>query len=399
MNLLKTQMIQSVTTKILFFVSLLVCTAGIHLKIGNSHSIFIIEEWKTEDQNIPLLRSPVTDTTSTLTKEQKTQLTNRLISFETEKGNQIAVLIVGSTDEWTIEEYAVKVFEKTKLGRKGIDDGVLIVVAIQNHKTKIEVGYGLEGTIPDATAKKIIEEFMIPKFREGNYFQGIADGIDTIITKINEEKLPKTNKIPKFLEVINEYSIYIFPVLVSIIVITTVLISLGIFGTIGLAGILFFIGLISEFIILGIGILILLILFFLMTSYLRKKIRRKSFMMSASWGYVIIAVFISLGIVSAIGLIGFGILRGLISESTILGIGVLILLISFFSMTGHLRKKIRRKSFWDYILFGAITPSSDSSSSGRSSSSWGSDSLSSSGGSSWSGGGGHSGGGGASGSW
>lgn len=83
-----------------------------------------------------------------------------LISFETEKGNQIAVLIV---------------------------------IAIQDHKTKIEVGYGLEGTISDATAKRIIKEFMIPKFREGNYFQGISDGIDTIITKINEEELPKTN--------------------------------------------------------------------------------------------------------------------------------------------------------------------------------------------------------------
>ncbi len=116
MNLLKARMIQSVTIKILFSVCLLVCTAGIHLKIGNSHSTFIIEEWKAEDQIIPLLRSPVTDATFTLTKEQKVQLTNRLISFETKKGSQIAVLIVDSTGEWSIEEYAVKVFEKTKLG-------------------------------------------------------------------------------------------------------------------------------------------------------------------------------------------------------------------------------------------------------------------------------------------
>ncbi|EMN00636.1 PF04536 family protein [Leptospira noguchii str. 1993005606] len=146
MNLLKTQTIQSVTVKILFFVCLLVCTAGIHLKIGNPHSIFIIEQWKAEDPIIPLLRNPITDITSTLTKEQKTQLTNRLISFETKKGSQIAVLVVGSTGEWSIQEYAVKVFEKTKLGRKEIDDGVLIVVAIQDHKTRIEVGYGLYPT-------------------------------------------------------------------------------------------------------------------------------------------------------------------------------------------------------------------------------------------------------------
>ncbi|WP_032921218.1 TPM domain-containing protein [Leptospira santarosai] len=401
MNLLKTQMIRSVTIKILFFAYLLVCTVGIHLKIGNSHSIFIIEEWKAEDQIIPLLRAPITDATSTLTKEQKAQLTNRLISFETEKGSQIAVLVVGSTGEWTIQEYAVKAFEKTKLGRKGIDDGILIVVAIQDHQTKIEVGYGLEGTIPDVTAKRIIEEFMIPKFREGNYFQGISDGIDALISKIDGEELPETNKISKFFEVINEYSNYIPYMIIGafIIFITTfVLIKSGIFGMIVLIGVLVSIGLMSESIILLISVFFLSIFFFLMTSYLRKKIRRKSFMMSASWDYVIIAVFISLGIVSAIGLIGFGILRGLISESTILGIGVLILLISFFSMTGRLRKKIRRKSFWDYILFGA--PSSDSSSSERSSSSsWGSSGSSSSAGSSWSGGGGSSGGGGASGSW
>ncbi|WP_201038109.1 TPM domain-containing protein, partial [Leptospira noguchii] len=248
-------------------VCLLVCTAGIHLKIGNPHSIFIIEQWKAEDPIIPLLRNPITDITSTLTKEEKTQLTNRLISFETEKGSQIAVLIVGSTGEWSMQEYAVNVFEKTKLGRKEIDDGVLIVVAIQDHKTRIEVGYGLEGTIPDATAKRIVEEFMIPKFREGNYFQGISDGIDAVMTKINGEELSQTNKIPKFFEVINEYSIDYFPTFVSIIVIISILISIGIFGTIGMAGILIFIGYIWESIILGIGILILLILCFSMTVY------------------------------------------------------------------------------------------------------------------------------------
>ncbi|EQA72933.1 TPM domain-containing protein [Leptospira noguchii] len=397
MNLLKTQIIQSVTIKILFFVCLLVCTAGIHLKIGNPHSIFIIEQWKAEDPIIPLLRNPITDITSTLTKKEKTQLTNRLISFETEKGSQIAVLIVGSTGEWTIEEYAVNVFEKTKLGRKEIDDGVLIVVAIQDHKTRIEVGYGLEGIIPDATAKKIVEEFMIPKFREGNYFQGISDGIDATMAKINGEELSQTNKIPKFFEVINEYSIDIFPTFVSIIVIISILISIGIFGTIGMAGILIFIGYIWESIILGIGILILLILCFSMTVYLKKKMRRKSF-----WDYIIVSVYISLVIFGTIGLIGVLFFIGLISESIILGIGILILLILFFSMTGYLKEKIRRKSFWDYILFGATTSSSDSSRSGRSSSgSWGSSSSSSNsgGGSSWSGGGGSSGGGGASGSW
>ncbi|WP_061286957.1 TPM domain-containing protein [Leptospira interrogans] len=456
MNLLKARMIQLVTIKILFSVCLLVCTAGIHLKIGNSHSTFIIEEWKAEDQIIPPLRSPVTDATFTLTKEQKVQLTNRLISFETKKGSQIAVLIVDSTGEWSIEEYALKVFEKTKLGRKGIDDGILIVVAIQDHKTKIEVGYGLEGTIPDAIAKRIIEEFMIPHFKNGDYFQGVSDGIDTLILKIDGEELPETNKIPKFFEVINKYSMYIFPSLILVILIITIFITSGIFGTIVLIGGGFFLILMLESIILLVIIFFPLIFFFLMASHLRKKIRirRKSFITPTNWDYIIIAVFIILGIVSTIGLIGFGIFRGLISESTILGISILILLIFFFLMTGYLRKKIqrksfwdyiiiavfiilgivstiglvgfgifrglisesmilgipliliflimgylrdkiRRKSFWDYILFGTGTSSSGSSSR----SSWGSSGSNSSGGSSWSGGGGSSGGGGASGSW
>ncbi|EMO54430.1 hypothetical protein LEP1GSC172_0949 [Leptospira noguchii] len=215
------------------------------------------------------------------------------------------------------------------------------------------------------------------------------------MAKINGEELSQTNKIPKFFEVINEYSIDIFPTFVSIIVIISILISIGIFGTIGMAGILFFIGLISESIILGIGILILLTLCFSMTVYLKKKMRRKSF-----WDYIIVSVYISLVIFGTIGLIGVLFFIGLISESIILGIGILILLILFFLMTGYLKEKIRRKSFWDYILFGATTSSSDSSRSGRSSSgSWGSSSSSSSSGSSWSGGGGSSGGGGASGSW
>ncbi|EMO26474.1 hypothetical protein LEP1GSC170_1978 [Leptospira interrogans serovar Bataviae str. HAI135] len=127
-------------------------------------------------------------------------------------------------------------------------------------------------------------------------------------------------------------------------IIVSVYISLAIFGTIGLIGVLFFIGLIWESIILGIGILILLILCFSMTVYLKKKIRRKSF-----WDYIIVSVYISLAIFGTIGLIGVLFFIGLISESIILGIGILILLILFFLMTGYLREKIRRKSFWDYF--------------------------------------------------
>ncbi|EMY77768.1 PF04536 family protein [Leptospira weilii serovar Ranarum str. ICFT] len=179
--------------RIFFFLCLFAITAGWNIKTEDSSLILSEEVWKAEDPVIPPLRTQITDTTSTLTDKQKSGLTSTLVAFETKKGSQIAVLVVGSTGDWTIEEYAVRVFETWKLGRKGIDDGILLVVAIQDHKTKIEVGYGLEGALPDVVCKRIIEEFMIPRFREGDYFQGISDGLDKLIAKIDGEELPEAS--------------------------------------------------------------------------------------------------------------------------------------------------------------------------------------------------------------
>ncbi|TGK36392.1 hypothetical protein EHQ12_05190 [Leptospira gomenensis] len=151
------------------------------------------EEWIAEAPQIPLLQTQITDTTSTLTDKQKAVLTKTLVEFEKRKGSQIAVLLVGSTENWSIEEYAVKTFETWKLGRKGTDDGILIVVALRDHKTRIEVGYGLEGAVPDAIAKRIISDFMIPQFREGDYYTGISEAIDRLIEKIDGEDLPAAN--------------------------------------------------------------------------------------------------------------------------------------------------------------------------------------------------------------
>ncbi|TGL79110.1 TPM domain-containing protein [Leptospira yasudae] len=175
---------------ILFFIWLFTFSAGWTLKTGNSSILLLREEWKAEDPVIPPLRTQITDTTSTLTDKQKAILTSTLVAFEKRKGSQIAVLVVGSTLDWTVEEYAVKTFEAWKLGRKGIDDGILIVVAIGDHKTKIEVGYGLEGAVPDVIAKRIIEDYMIPRFRDGNYYEGISDAINALIAKIDGEELP-----------------------------------------------------------------------------------------------------------------------------------------------------------------------------------------------------------------
>ncbi|MBM9577081.1 TPM domain-containing protein [Leptospira sp. 201903070] len=174
-----------------FFISFLLLTAGWNVRTENSFWILQNEEWRAEDPEIPTLRTQITDMTSTLTDSQKSVLTGRLVQFEKRKGSQIAVLVIGSTKDWSIEEYAVKAFEKWKLGRKGVSDGALVVVAIQDHKTRIEVGYGLEGAIPDAIAKRIISDFMIPQFKNGNYYQGISDAIDQLIAVVNGEELPE----------------------------------------------------------------------------------------------------------------------------------------------------------------------------------------------------------------
>lgn len=175
---------------ILRFFFLFLIVSGWGLKTVNSSPILFREEWRSEDPKIPPLRTQITDTTSTLTDLQKSRLTSTLVAFERRKGSQIAVLVVGSTMDLTIEEYAVKVFETWKVGRPEARDGILVVIAIQDHKTKIETGYGLEGALPDVICKRIIEDFMIPHFRNGDYYQGITEGIARIIERIDGEELP-----------------------------------------------------------------------------------------------------------------------------------------------------------------------------------------------------------------
>jgi uncharacterized protein len=139
---------------------------------------------------VPPLRARVTDLTSTLSAEQRSALENRLAAFEAKKGSQIAVLLVPTTRPETIEQYAIRVAEEWKLGRKGVDDGVLLLVAMQDRAVRIEVGYGLEGALPDATAKRIIEEYIVPRFRQGDFAGGISAGVERIIQVIEGEPLP-----------------------------------------------------------------------------------------------------------------------------------------------------------------------------------------------------------------
>jgi uncharacterized protein len=142
-------------------------------------------------QAVPRLAARVTDQTATLTADQRKQLEIKLADFERQKGAQIAILIVPTVSPETVEQFAVRAFEAWKLGRKGVDDGVLLLVAKNDRRLCIEVGYGLEGALNDATAKRIISETITPRFKQGDYFSGVDAGVDAMIRVIGGEPLPE----------------------------------------------------------------------------------------------------------------------------------------------------------------------------------------------------------------
>jgi uncharacterized protein len=142
------------------------------------------------DVAVPLLTGRVVDQTGTLSGGDIAALTQKLKDLETRKGSQVAVLIVPTTEPETIEQFSIRVAEAWKIGRRKIDDGALLVVAKNDRHLRIEVGYGLEGALPDVTAKRIIDEVITPKFRAGDFAGGVAAGIDRIIGVINGEPLP-----------------------------------------------------------------------------------------------------------------------------------------------------------------------------------------------------------------
>jgi uncharacterized protein len=140
---------------------------------------------------LPPLSARVTDLTGTLDAGQRAALEARLESFERAKGSQIAVLLVPTTQPEAIEQFAIRVAEAWKIGRGGtVDDGVILLVAVDDRALRIEVGYGLEGALPDAIAKRIIEETIVPRFRAGDLYGGISAGVDQIIGVIEGEPLP-----------------------------------------------------------------------------------------------------------------------------------------------------------------------------------------------------------------
>ncbi|MCC5815977.1 MAG: TPM domain-containing protein [Leptospira sp.] len=141
-------------------------------------------------QSVLQLSGSVIDTVGILNRSTRERINTRILNLQKEKGSQIQVLIISSTKPESIEEYSIRVAEQWKLGRKGVDDGVLLVVAKDDRKLRIEVGYGLEGAIPDVVAKRIIDRIITPQFKNGNFSSGVEDGVSAIISLIRGEDLP-----------------------------------------------------------------------------------------------------------------------------------------------------------------------------------------------------------------
>lgn len=153
--------------------------------------LFVSCNLRAELAPIPALQKRVTDLTQTLTAGEQSQLEVKLAAFEQQKGSQIAVLIVPTTAPEEIEQYSIRVVDSWKLGRAKQDDGILVLVAKDDRKMRIEVGYGLEGAIPDLTAKRIITEVMVPSFRQGDFYGGINNAVDKLMGLISGEQLPE----------------------------------------------------------------------------------------------------------------------------------------------------------------------------------------------------------------
>lgn len=140
---------------------------------------------------VPPLTARVTDLTGTLTPDQIASLEETLQAFERRKGSQIAVLLVPTTESESIEQYAIRVAEQWKLGRKGIDDGALLLIAKDDRALRIEVGYGLEGVLTDIASKRIVSDIIVPHLKSGDFYQGIHAGVDRMIRLVDGEPLPQ----------------------------------------------------------------------------------------------------------------------------------------------------------------------------------------------------------------
>jgi uncharacterized protein len=145
---------------------------------------------------VPPLRGRINDYAGLIPAGKAQELEARLARFEQETGHQIAVLTIPSLKGDSLEEFSIRVAESWKIGRKGFDNGAILVIVPQERKLRIEVGYGLEGVLPDAIASRIVREVIVPDFRADNYVGGIEAGVDAILKVTRGEPLPERAREP-----------------------------------------------------------------------------------------------------------------------------------------------------------------------------------------------------------
>ncbi len=146
------------------------------------------------DVAVPPLTARVIDLSGTLSGGAVARIETKLANFEAKKGSQIAVLIVPTTEPEEIEQFGIRVEDAWKLGRKGVDDGAYLIIAKNDKRVRIEVGYGLEGVLSDAVSSRIVDETITPRFKVGDFDGGVEAGVDQMISVVDGEPLPQPDK-------------------------------------------------------------------------------------------------------------------------------------------------------------------------------------------------------------
>ncbi len=210
---------------------------------------------------VPTLTGRVTDLTGTLSGAAVSRIEAKLAELEAKKGSQVAVLMVPTTQPEDIEQFGIRVAEQWKLGRKGVDDGAILIVAKNDRRARIEVGYGLEGALPDATASRIVDDTMVPLFKQTNYDAGVEAGVDRIIAVVQGEALPEPDhRWERGGTLANSLPVFLFAVAIASLVLRAVFGRLiGAAATGGLAAVLVFV--LSHLLMLGVGAGVLAFLF------------------------------------------------------------------------------------------------------------------------------------------
>jgi uncharacterized protein len=176
-------------------------------------------------QSLPVLTGRVVDQAGVLNQDQQNEIENYLQNYESATGHQIVVAIINSTGEYPIEEYSIKLAEQWKIGKKGKDDGIILLVALQDRKIRIEVGYGLEGVVTDLESGQIIRNLIAPNFKTNDYYTGIKLATYRLaeltgMSKsglIDEESLKEQPKPEKKLGLIKTIFLIIFIIIVVFI--------------------------------------------------------------------------------------------------------------------------------------------------------------------------------------